>query len=240
MKWLAFCNGWSRLAKSITRVFCVRYRDLRVRVMCVLVWFGFANDHCSFFNLPSLPLHFVSNNSLCISVVVWIRMAPWAHRFECLVAREWHDYEVWPCWRKYVTRWGLWCFKSPSQSQWLSLSSCCQTVNDYGDFWNEGTDAYHYSFAPHSQSSEQEWTFLWAMGSVSLLSRWSSPLVVSASMREGTLAVEEAVKMWSWEELCCQLPKFLKIPLKQKASAIKHDVALMSSLLLVSDVWYET
>ena len=30
--------------------------------------------------------------------------------------------EVWTCWRRNVTGGGLWCFKSPGYSSWLSLS----------------------------------------------------------------------------------------------------------------------
>lgn len=66
------------------------------------------------------------------TVEVWVRMAPTAHVFECLVIRGWQDLKTMErCILLAGTGGGMWGFKSPCQAQNPSLlmESGCRAIN---------------------------------------------------------------------------------------------------------------
>lgn len=55
------------------------------------------------------------------STMLWAWIHTWVVMDICPLAHA----EVWPCWRKYVTRVGLWEFKSSSHFQFVLSVFCC-------------------------------------------------------------------------------------------------------------------
>ena len=78
----------------------------------------------------------ITSSLQLLLVVIWIRVAP-IGSFEYMITKSGTTWErlrgvallewVWPYWRKYVTRGGLWGFKTTNQAQYCSLPAACRS-----------------------------------------------------------------------------------------------------------------